>query len=123
MSANRGDHLKPLAYAAVIITIVGGGIFTTIAANNSRAIAEIQIGIELLLQIVGAVFILIGLFGQVSAAIAGRSVANMLNGTLLLAAGLAVYSRNLWTILALVLVAGLIVLHRRNVEEPPREDA
>jgi general stress protein CsbA len=123
MSANRGDHLKPLAYAAVIITIVGGGIFTTIAANNSRAIAEIQIGIELLLQIVGAVFILIGLFGQVSAAIAGRSVANILNSTLLLAAGLAVYTRNLWAILALVLVAGLIVLHSRNVEEPPREDA
>ena len=88
MSANRADHLKPMAYAAVIITIAGAGIFIAIAANHRGATAEIQIGIELLLQIVGAVFILIGLFGQVSAAIAGRTVANILNCTLLLAAGL-----------------------------------
>ena len=127
MSANRAEYLKPMAYAAVIITIAGAGLFTAIAANHSRATVEIQIGLELLLQVAGAVVIGIGLLGQISAVIAGRGVANILNCTLLLAAGLAVYSRNLWSLLAVVLAAGLIVLNanlsRRDAGEPPREEA
>ena len=129
-SSQREKPAGPSRLTAVlglVFTVVGVGILASVGANHSTALHELQDGIELLLQSAGAIAIGIGLLGLVIEACTGRRVASILNFALLVATGLAVYGRDVWLILGMVLFVMMIVLNgylsRKVVDEESPEDA
>lgn len=129
MEPNRGLSGTVVGWALGIA--FAGAFFWIMLAHsgkpNTNTALIVQASLDWVLAFLGTAVVSVGLLGFVVELIAHRRTQHLLHCALLVSIGLAVYTRNQWSIVGVALVAGVLVLHeflaqRSHTDQPAGND-